>query len=338
MIEGHGDDLYRYSVIESNFSSNICSHPDSRLQPLMEHLASMPALLSHYPEPEAWSLEKMIAERHGIAPQCVIATSGATEAIYLVARVLRTGAVIPSPTFSEYEKACSLTAYHTYTPLSLNTLPKTDSVLWLCNPNNPTGEVLSQSEVRQLLRRYQDVVIDQSYKRYTDIPVMSAQDAVRIRHIVLIHSMTKDYCVPGLRLGYIVAAPQQANLFRRYMRPWAVSSLAIEAGKYLLQHDDLLAQPDLREAQRLHQRLQQIEGISVAPTHTNFMLCKLKHGTSHDLKEYLAREHKMLIRDAANFRGLSAPYFRIAAQTPAENDALVAALLKFLSRVESQES
>ena len=67
------------------------------------------------------------------------------------------------------------------------------------------------------------------------------------------------------------------------------------------------------------------------------MLCKLKHGTSHDLKEYLAREHKMLIRDAANFRGLSAPYFRIAAQTPAENDALVEAIRQFLDELTSRQ-
>ena len=108
MIEGHGDDAYRYGCIENDFSSNICSVSDDRLRPLMEHLAAMPHLLSHYPEPEAWSLEAMIAERHGIDPCCVIVTSGATDAIYLVAQALYYRSVIPAPTFREYEDACRM--------------------------------------------------------------------------------------------------------------------------------------------------------------------------------------------------------------------------------------
>lgn len=330
-FERHGDDIYKYSDIKSNFSSNICSHPDSSLRGLMDHLASMPSLLSHYPEPEAWSLERMIAERLDIDPRCVVVTSGAIDALYLIARVLGPASVIPCPTFDEYERACSFTGNRVYRSSSMNTLAQEGDTLWLCNPNNPTGKVLTQSEVRHLRRQFRDLIIDQSYARYTDIPVMPAQEAIRLRHIVLIHSMSKDYCVPGLRLGYLITAPQMANCFRRYMRPWAVSGPAIEAGKYLLQHDELLAQPDLREAQRLRQRIEQIEGVSVAPTRTNFMLCKLKNGKGCDLKEYLVREHKMLIRDGATFYGLSAPYFRVAAQTPAENDALVEAIRQFVN-------
>lgn len=213
-----------------------------------------------------------------------------------------------------------------------------ESLLWLCNPNNPTGEVLRASEIEELLRDYDIVVIDQSYERYTSVGVMTHKSAVRHRHVVQLHSMTKDYAVPGLRLGYIVAAPRLANSLRRHLRPWAVSALAVEAGKYLLQHDELLVQPDLQEAQRLYRELCKIEGIDVMPSHTNFFLCRLHSGTAAQLKDYLAHKHKILIRDASNFRGLTAQHFRIAAQTPSENEALVAALLKFLSRVESQES
>ena len=203
-------------------------------------------------------------------------------------------------------------------------------MLWLCNPNNPTGEVLSPQELNELVRKYDFVVIDQSYERYTDLPLMTHRGAVRHRRVVQLHSMTKDYCVPGLRLGYIVAAPRLAEKLRRHLRPWAVSALAIEAGKYLLQHDELLARPNLGEAQRLRQQLLQIEGVSVEPTHTNFMLCRLEHGLACNLKDYLAREHRMLIRDASNFRGLTPNHFRIAAQTSAENDSLVRAIKDYL--------
>ena len=357
MIEGHGDDAYKYDGIESDFSSNICYPKDESQRAILEHLSHLPNLLSHYPEPEAWTLERMIAERHGIDPRCVIVTSGATDAIYLVAQALHYTSVIPAPTFREYEDACRMVESRESRVERRARLGGRDeggesrggrgseaamrggeSLLWLCNPNNPTGEVLRASEIEELLRDYDIVVIDQSYERYTSLPVMTHKSAVRHRRVVQLHSMTKDYAVPGLRLGYIVAAPRLANSLRRHLRPWAVSALAVEAGKYLLQHDELLVQPDLQEAQRLYRELCKIEGIDVMPSHTNFFLCRLHSGTAAQLKDYLAHKHKILIRDASNFRGLTAQHFRIAAQTPSENEALVAALRHFLSRVESQES
>ena len=80
MIKGHGDDAYGYQGIRSDFSSNICM-PAHRHKALMAHLAGHPELIGHYPEPEAWTLEALLAERHGIDPQCVIVTNGATDAI-----------------------------------------------------------------------------------------------------------------------------------------------------------------------------------------------------------------------------------------------------------------
>ena len=339
MIEGHGDDAYKYDGIESDFSSNICYPKDESQRAILEHLSHLPNLLSHYPEPEAWTLERMIAERHGIDPRCVIVTSGATDAIYLVAQALHYTSVIPAPTFREYEDACRMVYSSKGRAVARQERQRVrETMLWLCNPNNPTGEVLRASEIEELLRDYDIVVIDQSYERYTSLPVMTHKSAVRHRRVVQLHSMTKDYAVPGLRLGYIVAAPRLANSLRRHLRPWAVSALAVEAGKYLLQHDELLVQPDLQEAQRLYRELCKIEGIDVMPSHTNFFLCRLHSGTAAQLKDYLAHKHKILIRDASNFRGLTAQHFRIAAQTPSENEALVAALRHFLSRVESQES
>ena len=145
MIEGHGDDAYRYGEIKSDFSSNICAH--SHHQALMNHLMARPELISHYPEPEAWSLETIIAERYGLHSQQVIVTSGATEAIYLIAQTFRMQSEIPSPTFSEYEDACQL-----FPPSSDKTM------LWLCNPNNPTGEVYAPSYIEQMVTEYDLVV------------------------------------------------------------------------------------------------------------------------------------------------------------------------------------
>ena len=317
MIEGHGDDAYRYDHISVDFSSNICHHGGHGA--LMEHLAGRPDLVAHYPEPEAWSLEAQIAERHHLHPRQVIVTSGATEAIYLIAQAFRWQPTIQTPTFSEYEDACAMYPYEKHT----------EKVLWLCNPNNPTGEVCGQKQIEEMLAQYDLVVIDQSYENYTGSEPVSPQWAVAMGCVVQIHSLTKTYAVPGLRLGYITASSPLAETIRSCMRPWSVSALAIEAGRYLLQHDELRCKPDLAEAQRLRRNLMETGGVDVLPTQTNFMLCRLCEGTAAELKDYLARRHGMLIRDASNFRGLGPRHFRVAAQTPQENDRLVAAIQQY---------
>ena len=318
MIEGHGDDSYRYGGIRTDFSSNVC--PGDAPQALTAHLASHPELVAHYPEPEAWSLERMIAERHDLDPRNVIVTNGATEAIYLIAQAFALHPVIPTPTFSEYEDACRMAG-----------AKRQGKMFWLCNPNNPTGEVYDQSYVDHMMVRNDLLVLDQSYENYTDQYVMSPRWAARTPYSVQIHSMTKTYGVPGLRLGYITAHENLARRIRRYLRPWSVSALAIEAGKFLLGHDELICKPDLAEAQRLRHQLNELQGLTVMPTQTNFMLCHIEGHRAQELKDYLAREYHMLIRDASNFRGLTPHHFRIASQTPAENAALVDAIRRFIT-------
>lgn len=328
MIEGHGDDTYRYTDIKIDFSSNICVHDSHHA--LMTHLATHPELIDHYPEPEAWSLEAMIAERHSIHPEQVIVTNGATEAIYLIAQTFRRQSVIPVPTFSEYADACNM---YPRTSAIIDIEPdekRNSKMLWLCNPNNPTGEVYDQLYIDRMMAEYGLVILDHSYEDYTDKHIMSPRLGCHTAYSVQIHSMTKTYGVPGLRLGYITGHESLTSQIRRHMHPWSVSSLAIEAGKFLLQHDELICKPDLKEARRLQNILEQTGGIIVTPSDTNFCLCKILHHSAAELKEYLAKEHHILIRDASNFKGLTANHFRIASQTPEENDALVNAINLFL--------
>jgi len=316
MIKGHGDDIYQYDGIVSDFSSNICATTSH--QTVMRHLVSCQQLLNHYPEPEAWSLEAKLAALHKVNKNCIIVTNGATDAIYLIAETFRYKSTIPTPTFSEYEDACS------------SFEQKEDkTMLWLCNPNNPDGRIYDLDFIKRMESAYDLVVLDQSYEHYTNGQIMSVRDGCKSTHIIQVHSFTKDYAVPGLRLGYITAHESLTAAIRHHLRPWSVSALAIEAGKFLLCHDELVCHPDLVEAQRLRQQLLDI-GIDVMPTQTNFMLCRMEGLDASALKNYLAYHHRMLIRDASNFRCLTPQHFRVAAQTPAENNALVAAIKNFI--------
>ena len=323
MIEGHGDDLYRFENIKMNFSSNIYAGTD--LSALENYLCSRVDVVRSYPEPSAASLERMIAHECGISPDEVLVTSGAVDAIYLIAQVYRHegSCRIMRPTFREYEDACRVFGYQ----------EREDGALcWLCNPNNPTGDVMATAEVLALAERHRLLIVDQSYEDYTMAPLIQPSDVVGRDNIILLHSMTKRYAVPGLRLGYVTASSSIINRLREQYRPWAINALSLEAGKWLVQRGET-AIPDLTsylaETQRLRAMLNEIEGIEAQQTQTNFFLCTIQQATAAELKEYLVKEYCILIRDASNFTGLTPHHFRIATQSPAENDALVTAIKNY---------
>ena len=154
MIEGHGDDLYRYGeLVKMNFSSNIYQHADHSA--LKAHLAEHLDLINNYPAPRPRLLEKLIARKEGISPEAVMVTNGSTEAIYLIAQLFHHSAsIIPQPTYNEYADACRIFGHiiSYENTEELTTLPA-DRVYWICNPNNPSGNVLMKGFVDYIVRR-----------------------------------------------------------------------------------------------------------------------------------------------------------------------------------------
>ena len=340
MIEGHGDDSYRYDhPIVMNFSSNIYSHAD--LSGLYAH--DRMGVIGNYPEPEAHTLENKLADIHHIDKDSVLVTSGATEAIYLIAHAYNEQhAQVLQPTFSEYADACIMNGCKVSAIYQLPTerehfrLDGEVSLLWLCNPNNPTGNLVYKRYLQSLVEANPQVlfIIDQSYEWFVGQPVFSAAEALRYDNLLLLHSLTKRYCVPGIRLGYVTAAPHLIQQLRTHKMPWSVNALAIEAGHYLLEHDVKglpVVDAYLQEAQRLRDNLNALGALQVWPTSTHFMLVQMRYGNASALKNWLANEHGILIRDASNFDGLDNRFFRIAAQDPEENDKLVAAINEWIT-------
>ena len=172
-------------------------------------------------------------------------------------------------------------------------------------------------------------MVDQSYEDYTLEPLIRPHEVTDCQNLLVLHSLSKRFAVPGLRLGYVTGHPNMLGLLKALRHPWSVSALAIEAGKFLIERNEPVI-PDLQgylqEAQRLHNALRAIEGIRVFETKTNFMLCEAENITSTKLKYELVHEHGILIRDCSNFTGLSDHFFRVAAQSPEENDRLVIAI------------
>ncbi|MCM1521752.1 MAG: aminotransferase class I/II-fold pyridoxal phosphate-dependent enzyme [Muribaculaceae bacterium] len=329
MLNGHGDDLHRYRGIKANFSSNILSGVDHT--PLMSHLAQYPGMLSSYPEPDASSLARRLGPEG-----CVEVTAGATEAIYLLAMAHRgqTSAII-SPTFREYEDACHLHGHAVRYLTHLSEVTDEDLV-WLCNPNNPTGTVTPLPQLMSAVKSHPSTlfIIDQAYAPYTLKPVISDSDAIEAGNAVLLSSLTKRFSVPGLRIGYAVGASAIISRINAVRMPWSVNAIALEAAHWLLDHEEdylIDASALNKEAEIIADNLRQA-GIEVTHTDSNFILCRLPGRMSAaKLKEHLAISHAILIRDASNFHGLTPSHFRIAAQSPEQNLMLVKAIKDYVS-------
>ena len=332
MIEGHGDDAYKYKAIKINFSSNVYNHVDH--SGLHQHLFQQMESIRTYPEPEPYSLEKVLAERFHLSSEEVCVTNGATEAIYLIAQTFRNQiSAILMPTFSEYADACRLHGHKVVPIYNLNRLPDRGRLIWLCNPNNPTGEVREKEVLTACINQNPQrfFIMDQSYEFFRQKALLTAREAAEFPNVILLHSMTKRFAVPGLRLGYITACKELLHEIRTQRMPWSVNQLAIEAGHYLLSSSqyDIDIYLLLREKKRLVQSLLSIGGMEIWPSDTHYMLVQLRMGKAAALKEYLATEHGILIRDASNFEGLNEHFFRIATQTPEENDKLVESIKKW---------
>ena len=301
-------------------------------------------IMGHYPEPEPTSLEAMIAESLGVAADTIMVTNGATEAIYLIAQLYSGWAsIIPQPTFTEFEDACKL-FHHLLSYIAddeLEVLPE-DRLYWLCNPNNPTGNVVNKLLITHIIRQHPRYlyVVDQSYADYTLKPMIQPKDLTDCYNVMLIHSLSKKYCVPGLRLGYIFASPIIIDRLRQIRQPWTVNAMAIEAGKYLIKNNPQMIpnlEEYLEEARRLHEKLSAIRGLMVMDTSTHFMLVNIDYGKANtqNLKRWLIENHGILIRDASNFRSLDNHCFRVTARTPEEDDLLVEAIKGYLKTLDS---
>lgn len=332
MINGHGDDIYSHGKkIVSNFSSNVYNKFDS--SDLEKYLCDHISTIHSYPEPDAHTLKSIICKNLHIGSDEICITNGATEAIYLIAQLYRgakTAVVIP--TFSEYEDACRIQQHQLYFIDSLDNIESNTGLVWLCNPNNPTGKIYDADYLDRIVSNHPQTcfVIDQSYAGFTDTKIWLAKEALKYQNVIVLHSLTKCYAIPGLRLGYLTACSELTEKIAHFSMPWSVNQIAQLAGQYLLQNTAYDFRECITESERVQNIIAGINGIKVYPSDMHYFLCRLDKGPASELKQFLIDRYGILIRDASNFRGLDERYFRIATQSPEENQELIKALQEWI--------
>jgi L-threonine-O-3-phosphate decarboxylase, putative len=341
MLFGHGDDFYNsQNEVKINFSSNVWH--GANLEKLQEHLNSQFDKLTRYPEPDAASVKRLLARRYEIKEENIVVTNGSITAFYLLAQAWKKAkSFIAVPSFSEYEDACRLheheiSFFSTGEDLSEVSFEGQD-FCWLCNPNNPDGKLIHRIELLRMIagNRQTTFIIDQAYVSFTTEEMLKPSDIKNNPNLILVQSISKAYNIPGLRVGYIVASPEKIEEISKYIIPWSINAIAIEASKYILIHPAQFTLP-IRKWQRetadFIYQLTKLDGLEVLPTATTFFLVRLRKGTAADLKQYLWDNYNILIRDASNFRGLDETYIRLSTQTKNENEQLIEAIREWLAK------
>ena len=337
MLYGHGDNGYLHPAeLLADFSSNVWYGGEPA--GLKEHLFQRWKLINRYPEVLAESLTERVSRHHGLSPENILINNGTTESIYLIAQLFKgkkTSIVFPS--FSEYEDACRMHE-HSLQFLSWAELEKDPApdppawlntdLLWLGNPNNPTGDVLPALET--LVRRHPEIVfiVDEAFIEFTDSIESLVGLVPELPNLVILRSLTKVFAIPGLRLGYVVAEEEMISRLRAFKLPWSVNALALEAGNFIFDQYPRIRLPLASLLQDKKHFVRQLEelGIKIQNSHTHFFLCDTGQEDAAELQNFLLDKFRLLIRNAANFRGLGAGNFRLATLSPDKNQWLINAL------------
>lgn len=309
-----------------DLSANL--HPDPPPAAVVE--AFRAAAVDRYPSSDAAPLRAALAALHRVAPECVVVTPGASAAIYLAMAALVTPGdrcVVVPPTFGEYARAIEaaggvVVEAPAAAPM-FDVVPAPPSALAvLCNPNNPTGRHLHRTQVDAITARTGHFVIDAAYEPLAEA-AWDAVDLVREgRPVVVVHSLTKLFSMPSIRLGYLVAPEAIAERLRRRQPPWPVGAPEIAAGCAAL----ALHEERRRTVPALHERRRRLEaafaglGLRFAPSATNFLLVEVG-----DAPAFRARllPRGFVVRDGTSF-GLPG-WVRVAVPAEAHLERLVGA-------------
>jgi histidinol-phosphate aminotransferase len=328
---------------------SVCSNPLGTSPRV--RVAAMAAPVERYPEPEATSLRAALAERLGLSPERVVVGSGSAELFWLLAICfLERGdrVCVVGPTFGEYARAARLMGAEVVEYRSgadadfrvdLADLTRMlhrlgPRLTFVCNPNNPTGTYLRQTDTEALLASTPGMlVLDEAYVSFVDSP-WDARVLLADQRVVLVRSMTKDHALAGLRLGYALAAPSVARALQHAQPPWSVNAAAQAAGLAALGEDDHVVRGRAlaNEATHFVARGLRAHGYSVLPWAANFILAEV--GSAATLTASLL-DMGVYLRDCTSF-GLPA-HVRVAARPLAECEALLRDLSALTGAEESDQ-
>lgn len=338
-----------YLKVKIDFSSNVNPLGISR-QVLKEIKKNIKQISHIYPDSNCNLLKKNIADytEHGIDKDWISVGNGATELIHNFAKAVSLkNSIIIYPTFCEYElasKRCGMKI--DYIPLSKKlqiqanlVLEKSkinpNSLIFICNPNNPTGQVntdIIEKIISCIDSSKTILLLDESFIEFlNDIERKSLISKIKeYKNLAILRSMTKSYGLAGLRLGYLIAHPYLIQKLKSFQIPWSVNGIAQIAGIAALKdqvHISRAKKIIQKERNYMYKTLNKKESNTHAlRSDVNFFLIKLKNIDSIAYQKILLNIHGILVRDCSSFTGMSTDFIRVAVRTHRDNVTLLKAI------------
>ena len=361
----HEQRIEPYEVVD--FSANI--NPLGPSQRGLDALNAQLRYISHYPDATNDDVLNAIADTYGMDKHQIIVGNGAAELLYAICRLPGyTGAFVPAPGFSEYKEALEASKipvrdifyrpreddngkpYFEVPYLALETfaaeLKGQDGriIVFLGNPNNPDGTLLDKDHIRTVASMLKDanslLVIDESFIDFVgNDPLQDNEHSMRslvneFDNITVVHSFTKFYAVPGLRIGAAFTNETLITQLQQYIPSWSVNTLAQAYTKAALNDVDYIkrTKQELNEERAfMYNALDAIEGITVYPPSANFMLFQVNQEgiTANYINEEL-KKYNMIVRNCDSYVGLTNHWVRIAIKDHDTNIKLVDKLTNIL--------
>lgn len=361
----HEQRIEPYEVVD--FSANI--NPLGPSQRGLDALNAQLRYISHYPDATNDDVLNAIADTYGMDKNQIIVGNGAAELLYAICRLPGyTGAFVPAPGFSEYKEALEASKipvrdifyrpreddngkpYFEVPYLALETfaaeLKGQDGriIVFLGNPNNPDGTLLDKDHIRTVASMLKDanslLVIDESFIDFVgNDPLQDNEHSMRslvneFDNIIVVHSFTKFYAVPGLRIGAAFTNETLITQLQQYIPSWSVNTLAQAYTKAALNDVDYIkrTKQELNEERAfMYNALDAIEGITVYPPSANFILFQVNQEgiTANYINEEL-KKYNMIVRNCDSYVGLTNHWVRIAIKDHDTNIKLVDKLTDIL--------
>lgn len=340
----HGGDIYSREF-EMDYSVNI--NPLGIPKSVREAAERGVALAEHYPDVQCRTLKRAIQAKEGVPIEAIICGNGAAELIFsLVLGMRPSKALLAAPGFAEYEQAleaagCEISYYQLRAENDfrvkedfLDRITDELDILFLCNPNNPTGIAYPGEFLKKVLYKCRDcgvrLVMDECFIEFMDNPGEATMRPFleENKHLFLLKAFTKTYAMAGLRLGYgLCMDTKLLAAMERVTQPWNVSIPAQMAGTAALKETCYVeaARNLIREERRyLSENLKSL-GMKVYEAAANYIFFK----GPLDLKER-CQNAGILIRDCSNYHSLEEGYFRVAVRTRQENEKLIQKMRQIL--------
>lgn len=333
MYNTHGGDIYSFDNI-LDFSTNI--NPLGIPSKVKEAAIRSLNICNQYPDVRQLSLRKAIAKKEELDMEYIICGNGAADLIFSLCLALKPrNALLLAPTFSEYEQAlrsvnCSISYHYLKEEQKfqlnddfLNELKSGIDIVFLCNPNNPTGNVVKMPLLKKILSQCEQngtlLVMDECFNDFLDDPTCYTlkKDILNSNQLFILKAFTKLYAMPGLRLGYgLCSDTKLLDHINQVTQPWRISIPAMEAGIAALEENEYVNKTKALIQEERNYLFHELPlfGLDVYDSKANYLFMK---GPKNFYDEML--KENILIRDCSNYLGLSNGFYRIAIKTREEN-------------------